>query len=772
VKSLLCLIVLCLFFVPTQAQTSTTISGSVTDASNSAVKGARVTLRRETVNLASTATDENGRFNFENVGAGEFRVMVTAAGFAQQTVAVQSGANQPIRLTVASLTETIVITAEIVDYQAETSTTGSKLDLSRFDNPQSISVIPRQLISDRQVIRLAETADNVAGVRPLPGYGGISSIGYIYRGFRPGFTNGALRNGFREFTFLSARDVQGIERVEFLKGPASMLYGSGEVGGVVNTITKKPQSDHHYDVGLSFGSFGLARPTFDFTGALNENKSLLYRLNFAYERGDGFRDFGKNRSVFVAPALTWKLSNKTTLTTEFEYQRYRHTFDSGLPSTDQNFLSQPVNRFYGEPFNKAVNNQNSLTLNLTHQFNDNWSLRSGLNAINSQSDTAYANFSGANATQVNRVSYLTDEFSENYGSQNELYGRFSTGAVKHQLVTGFELARYVYTYTFDFDFSGFPAISRNNPVYGAKQLNRANYDPFFGDRSRSNALGLYVLDQITLAPRVKLQLGLRGDLVNSRQWEVVAAEPINAQNDQAVTPRAGIVVNPTDSTSVYFSFARSFLPTFGSGRSRTGETFQPITGRLFEVGVKQSLLNNRLFATLALYQLKRQNVLTPDPDDPTRRFNIQTGEQESKGVELELTGQITNNWNTSINYTATDAFVSKDNRLRVGSKLLGVSKHSGGIYTNYEFARGAVRGFSLGGGLYGFSLVFAGLPNPLWRIPGYVRADVNFGYRRDHFRAQVAIKNINDKKYFLAQGASNLVPQAPRHVVASVGYTF
>ena len=572
-KSLFCLIALCLFFIPTQAQTLTTISGSVTDPSNSAVKGARVTLRRETVNLVSTTTDENGRFNFENVGAGEFRVMVTAAGFAQQTEAVQPGANQPllIRLTVASLTETIVISAETVDYQVETSTTGSKLDLSRFDNPQSISVIPRQLISDRQVIRLAETADNVAGVRPLPGYGGISSIGYIYRGFRPGFTNGALRNGFREFTFLSARDVQGIERVEFLKGPASMLYGSGEVGGVVNTITKKPLSDHHYDIGMSFGSFGLARPTFDFTGALNENKSLLYRLNFAYERGDGFRDFGKNHSVFVAPALTWKLSNKTTLTTEFEYQRYRHTFDSGLPSTAQNFLSQPVNRFYGEPFNQAVNKQGSLTLNLTHQFTDNWSLRSGLNAINSQSDTVYANFFGANATQVNRVSYITDEFSENYGSQNELYGRFSTGALKHQLVAGLELVRYVYTYTFDFDFGGFPAINRNNPVYGTKQLNRANYSPFFGDRSRSNALGLYVLDQITLAPRVKLQLGLRGDLVNSRQWEVVAAKPINAQNDQAVTPRAGIVVNPTDSTAVYFSFARSFLPPLAAdaaGRAR------------------------------------------------------------------------------------------------------------------------------------------------------------------------------------------------------------
>ena len=197
--------------------------------------------------------------------------------------------------------------------------------------------------------------------------------------------------------------------------------------------------------------------------------------------------------------MTWKLNNRTTLTTEFEYQRYRHTFDSGLPSSDQNFLSQPVNRFYGEPFNKVVNNQNSLTLNLTHQFNDNWSLRTGLNAINSQSDTFFANFSGANATQVNRVSYITDEFSENYGSQNELYGRFSTGAVKHQLVAGVELARYVYTYTFDFDFGGWPVISRDNPVYGAKQPNRANYSPFFGDRSRSNTLGLYVLDQITLA---------------------------------------------------------------------------------------------------------------------------------------------------------------------------------------------------------------------------------------------------------------------------------
>ncbi|HEX8999389.1 MAG TPA: TonB-dependent receptor [Blastocatellia bacterium] len=255
-KPLLSLFFFLLLTLSAQAQL---LTGTVTDANNTPVKGARVSVRREAATVATTTTDDAGRFNVSDLSNAEHRVIVTAAGFAQftETLSLNASRDLTIKLSIASLTETIVITAETVDYLVETSTTGSKLDLSRFDNLQSISVIPRQLIADRQVIRLAETADNVAGIRPLPGHGGISSIGYIFRGFRPGFTNGALRNGFREFTFLSARDVQNIERVECLKGPASLLYGSGEVGGVVNTITKKPLAQHHYDVGMSFGSFGF-----------------------------------------------------------------------------------------------------------------------------------------------------------------------------------------------------------------------------------------------------------------------------------------------------------------------------------------------------------------------------------------------------------------------------------------------------------------------------------------------------------------------------------
>ena len=196
------------FSLSAQAQ-STAFSGVVTDANGTVIRGARVSLKRETAPLASTITDDAGRFTLNTTGTEGARLIVTAAGFAQFTEALSTNASRElnVKLSVASLTETIVITAETVDYQAETSTTGSKLDLSRFDNPQSISVIPRQLISDRQVVRLAETADNVAGVRPLPGYGGISSIGYIYRGFRPGFTNGALRNGFREFVPIRLRCI-------------------------------------------------------------------------------------------------------------------------------------------------------------------------------------------------------------------------------------------------------------------------------------------------------------------------------------------------------------------------------------------------------------------------------------------------------------------------------------------------------------------------------------------------------------------------------------
>lgn len=220
-------------------------------------------------------------------------------------------------------------------------------------------------------------------------------------------------------------------------------------------------------------------------------------------------------------------------------------------------------------------------------------------------------------------------------------------------------------------------------------------------------------------------------------------------------------------TAVYASYTNSFLPQYGV--SRTGERFDSQRGRQYEVGVKQNLLGDRLFATLSLYQIWKTNVPTTDPLDP--RFSIISGEQRSTGAELELSGRLTRQWSVIASYAAIDAYVSRDNRLRVGSDLVGVPKHSAGVWTTYAIDRGALSGVTLGAGVFGATERQARLPNIATLIPSYQRIDALVGYRARQWSVQINIKNLNNVKWYEAQGA-NVIPQASRHALVSLGYQF
>ena len=369
--------------------------------------------------------------------------------------------------------EEIVVTGEQeTGYSVPDATTGTRTDTPIRDIPQSIQVIPRQVIEDRQVVRLNELADNVSGVQPEPGYGGLSSAGYTVRGFSLQFEN--FRNGFRDFGFTSPRDVANIERVEILKGPASVLYGGGfGFSGLVNTVTKKPLAEPFYNPSITIGNYSFYRPTLDLGGSLTNDGSLLYRLNVAYENADSFRDFNENESFMIAPALTWQIGPRTTLTAEFEYQNYDYVFDRGLlPS--KVFFDVPISRFLGEPdFNNAKFDSFSGTYNLEHKLSDQWRLRQGFNVVrvsgNTQSVTT-SNFSEpfleANGRTLPCDASKSDESAENYALQNEIIGKFNTGSIRHNVLFGVELARYKFAY--DFFDAPIAAIDIFDPKYGAK----------------------------------------------------------------------------------------------------------------------------------------------------------------------------------------------------------------------------------------------------------------------------------------------------------------
>ncbi|MBD2036888.1 TonB-dependent siderophore receptor [Leptolyngbya sp. FACHB-321] len=661
--------------------------------------------------------------------------------------------------------EELVITGDrepaVDGYRAPTAATATKTDTPLRDIPQSIQVVPRQVIQDQQVTRIGDATRNVSGVTVLQGYGG-STDNYTIRGLT---TSSNLRNGFRDDGFLTFTDPATIERIEVLKGPASVLYGQFEPGGVVNYVTKKPLSDPFYAAELQIGSYNFYRPSIDFSGPLTPDKSILYRLNLAYENAGSFRDFVNNEVFVAAPVFTFKLGVATSLTLEYEYVNVDRTFDRGFPSEPELF-ALPINRFLGEPSDRYKLTGNKPSLTIDHQFNPNLRLRTAFTAQifeAGRSNAQARTFRLERDRQTLRRRYTaSDEKVEDYGLQTDLVSKFNTGSVKHELLAGFELSRS--TSDGVLRRTEFTPINIFNPVYGSAIP--TDLPPVFDSDRRNDSLGLYLQDQITLLPNLKLLLGGRFDFVELDIEDRLAGTTTN-RNYNVFSPRVGIVYQPIEPISLYASFSRSFRPNVFASTS-SGDLLEPERGTQYEVGIKGELLDGRLSATLAAYNITKTNVATTDPNDLD--FSIAAGEIKSRGIELDIVGRLAPGWNIIASYAHNDAFVSEDNNLPVGSRLVNAPRNSASLWTTYELQSGGLRGLGFGGGIFFVGDREAELPNTI-TLPSFVRADATIFYRRDTYRAAINFKNLFGTGYYEAQG-SLVYPGAPFTVVGSFSVEF
>lgn len=280
-------------------------------------------------------------------------------------------------------------------------------------------------------------------------------------------------------------------------------------------------------------------------------------------------------------------------------------------------------------------------------------------------------------------------------------------------------------------------------------------------------MGVFAQNLVELTPNFKILLCGRFDFNEYSREDRVTNELLNEQSDSRFSPRVGLVYQPTKTTSLYFNWTNGFSPQF-QARGRTNEQFEPQNTEQFEVGVKQNFLNDKLSATLAFFQVTKQNVLTPDPVDS--RFSVQTGEQESKGIEFDIAGEILPGWKVIANYAYIDGTVTKDNRIPVGDRLVGVPEHSLGLWTTYEFQTGSLQGLGLGLGLYYVGEQEVRLPNT-FEVPSYVRADASVFYRRNNFRYALNFKNISNVKYYDLDGY-NIDPAAPFTVLGTISVEF
>ncbi|MEL6223786.1 MAG: TonB-dependent siderophore receptor, partial [Cyanobacteria bacterium J06627_8] len=434
----------------------------------------------------------------------------------------------------------------------------------------------------------------------------------------------------------------------------------------------------------------------------------------------------------------------------------------------------PDDRVINNPDNTIEKDYLSIGYTLEHRFSENWQLRNRFSFISDDFDYSVIDlpfFFDESAGIVSRGFTDRDNEDDFYALYTNLQGNFNTGPIEHTLLFGVDLSRT--------ESSGFTRFSPTpefvtfldifNPDYSIPAPDSEDIPIAFGSDITTDRLGIYLQDQIDLLDNLILVAGVRYDTVDQDTTDILT-DLETERYDDAVTPRVGLVYQPIEPVSLYANYARSFNPN--GGTDAQGQPFEPEEGRGFEVGIRAEPIENRLAMTLAYFDIKKQNVLTADPVVPFA--SIATGEQRSRGVDFDVTGEILPGWNVIASYAYIDAEITEDTTDIVGNRLIGIPEHSASLWTTYEIQSGNLQGLGFGMGFNFIGDRQGDLANS-FEADSYFLANAALFYRRNNWRLGVNIDNLLDIDYIESVDGfrfRQVFPGPPLTVRASVSYRF
>lgn len=692
----------------------------------------------------------------------------------QATANGDSGATPLDPITVEGKTESAY--GPVEGYRAERSATATKTDTPIRDIPNSIQVVPQQIIEDQQAITLQEVLSNAAGVTFL-GIRGDIDLSFAIRGFDATILRDGLNiKGVTEIP--TEPEMANLERVEVLRGP-SVLYGQvDEPGGAINLVKKKPLDKPYYNFEFQAGNRGFVSPIVDLSGPVTEDGSLLYRVVALYRRENSFQDYDESfKRVFAAPSATWRPTRDTDLTVRLEYTRDREPRVLGLPAIGDSVADIPFDRVMNNP-NEVVDEESLIAgYEAEHRFNESWKLRNKFSYVYASYDADVLTFPlSLNETtgELNRLFIDMVQEHHNFSTDSNLQGKFRTGPFDHTGLIGFDYSRLFRRVDQRAGFSPqfLTPIDIFDPDYFAVPVpNGGDLPPFSLSDQTRHQTGVYVQNQVDLLDNLILVAGLRYDDFRIKSKNLLTDTVTQDFDDTALTPRIGAVYRPIEPVSLYANYAESYFPNFSTDAG--GNFLPPEEGEGFEVGVKIDLVPDRLSSTLAFYNITKKNVATADPVVPFA--SVATGEVRSRGFDADLTGEILPGWNVVAGYAYIDAMVTEDNNAdRVGNELFGIPRHSANAWTTYEIQGGRFKG--LGGGV-GFNYVGqrqGDLANT-FKLDGYVVTNAGLFYRWRNWQARLNVDNIFDVDYIEAATGSRTIgslPGAPFTIRGSISATF
>jgi len=747
-------------FLTTFAQQNGKIKGTITTSDGEKAAGVNIILKNSKYWAVS---DENGNFDFNRVKPNTYTLQVSLTGYEtleSEVIIAESEittVNLQLKVSNKELQEVVVnskksILSKKTDYVA-------RMPLTNLENPQVYNVIHKELLLEQVSVDIKSAVQNSPGAVPVTYPSG--GVAVTFRGFTTGIN---ARNGMETSTNRSSTDLANVERIEVLKGPSGTLFGStiSSFGGVVNLVTKKPFETTASEVSYTTGSFNLNRFTADVNTPLNEEKTVLFRINAAVNREKSFLDYGFNNTVAVTPSLTFKANEKLTFNIDAEYissnntRRTYHRYDaaSGITNPGDLKIDYKKSLFYDD--NDAKTSANKVFAQAEYQISENWKSTTLFSFMGENVDRSYQTYTlWLNPYQAARRVGNWGPIYDNYTNiQQNINGQFATGSIKHKLLVG---ANY------NFNKSGF---SSGATAYIDTIDVRTPFDPMRRKTvdavlkqtaypvTTNKTFSVYASDVINFTERLSAMLSLRLD-----NYKLDTVEGTEGYNQTALSPKLGLVYQVVkDQVSIFGNYMNGFQNSPPATQpDATRLILDPVYAVQYEAGVKVEAFNKKLSTTLSYYNIKIDNAVQYDNNG----FAYQNGEQVSKGFDFELIANPIKGFNIIAGYAFNDNTIPA-----TGKKAVGAPENVANFWTTYTL-QNTVKGLGAGFGInyVGKSYMF---DDNVFYIPSYTTANATVFYDQPTWRVGLKFNNLSNEKYWDFYGNS----QAPTNFLVNLTLKF
>lgn len=785
-----------------------TVTGTVTDNNQMPIIGANLSLKNTS---KGAQTNEKGSFEISNLESGDYVLTLSYLGFKTKDIALSISNNQNLDLGNIILYEGNEILTEVVIngerrnmFSRKKTAYVSKLPLKDIENTQVYSTITNEILKSQTVTNFDDALKNATGVEQLwtsTGRGGDGAGYYSLRGFSvqpqlvnglPGLTNGTI-------------NPANIERIEVLKGPSATLFGNAvsSYGGLINVVTKKPYVGTGGELSFTSGSYGLNQIVGDFNTALSKKENIYFRLNTAYTTEQSFQDAGFRKSFFIAPSLSYKVTNRLSFSFYGEITQAEQTnptflfLNRSAPSVASNLDELGYN-------NKLSFTSNDLTLEnptqnyrveMDYKLSDTWQSQTLLSTSNTSTKGYYSYLFDYGILEGNTFTRLVNKQNANTQTtdiQQNFIGDFKIASLRNRVVIGLDYFNESQTnnstgYAFYGNVTPDGGSNGDNPFTTVVEtdsypLSTAGVDAALASQGVSNVTSknhiysLYVSDVVDITENLSAMVGLRLDHFDN---EGDLTNPDDDYNQTTLSPKFGIVYQPIkDQLAVFANYQNGFtnvapqLVGNPDNGPQTLKTFDPEQANQLEFGVKTNLFSNRLNVTMSYYDIKVKDRVITDPSSPFNK--IQGGEVVSKGFEIELNANPVNGLNIRAGFSNNDSETTKSDNTEILNKrpLEAGPETLYNFWANYEFQEGTLDGFGLGFGFNGASERYAINYESTgdFILPSYTIANASVFYQANKYRIGLKLNNVFNKEYY--KGWTTINPQTPRTFLANFSYQF